>query len=194
MALIPRRAGNLLPKPRCLEQAAGRFFAWPAPLQQGAGGNFIAAPTALEQGGGEIWRSDPPPILPAALAPTGAGDARLGGGEGPVKTPRGSGWTREPHGVAPRPHLLPTRGRRCGLTRSPSTVTGGGRYPGPSGLPSRGGADAPVPLQAPFWVSLVWDNPPQPPGTPTPPDGLLASQRGGVGGWPLGRLGWCGWS
>ena len=125
----------------------------------------------------------------------------VGGGEGPVRTkmPRGSGWTRVPHGVAPRPHLPAHAGREVWpnplpLHRDGWRAVSWSFWSPPSG----GGADAPVPLQSPFWVRLVWDNHPQPPGTPTPPVCPLASQRGGMweggpwGGWAgVGRFG-CG--
>ena len=145
----------------------------------------VAAPTCLEQARGWVALRSPS-YLPPRLARREVA-SRGGRWEGPVDE-RGGG-PRTP-GVAPRPDLPPMLGGGAGRTRSPSTVAGRGRYPGPSDLPSRGGADAPVPLQAPSWVSLVWDNPPQPPRTPTPPGRSLASQRGGL--WEGGP--WGGWA
>ena len=115
-----------------------------------------------------------PPILPAA-------ETSLGGGEGLSKG-KGPGVDPKTTGVAPRPASLPMRGRRTGRTRSPSTVAGRGRYPGPSDPSLWGGVRMPRPPPGALnWVSLVRDNPPQPPRHPRLPSASSPASEGGCG-------------
>ena len=138
-----------------------------------------------------------PPTLAGAFGRRGCQGGRRGGAcQDQAKGQRVDARTT---GVAPRP-LLPAPAGLEGWPNPLPLHRDGWRAVSWSfwSPPSGGGADAPVPLQSPFGVRLVWDNHPQPPGTPTPPVCPLASQRGGMweggpwGGWAgVGRFG-CG--